>query len=608
MGQRYIIIVVVGALLALTLYAPAALAVSLTGMTPSIGEGGAPLTCTVKGGFRVSDATTAASAPQFMLTNFYGTISGTTSSWDSSTATVTFSPPLNADPGTYTLQVSQDSRSGQLPVATETNTLPGAFKLYWVPAITSVSPASVVAGNADWTIFVDGARFINGGLYEPHSVVRYNGIDLLTTFRTSTLISAVIPGVYLAAPGTAPVTVFNSSGTPLGAYTGAWSAPFTFTITGAMPAIASLDPSGAVAGAAGFDLVVVGRDFLTGADGAVVLWNGAPLATKRDSATRLTAAVPAGLVAVPGVAAVSVRNGAAGAPVSDVKSFTIGNPVPAVTSVTPSVLWAGSVATDVVLVVAGADFISGARVLLNGVERPGTTFVGATQLTTPLTPGDMGAVGTLAVTVKNPPLPPGVAGAGSVELPVRADTTEPAVTIAGADDQWHRKPVPLTFTATDAQSGVQKVEFRAPPAVGAWTEGAGYTVPVSSQGSIPVLVQAFDWCNHVGTAQVTVKIDATRPTTQTLGNVTVKKGRTAVLKYRVTEPSGLSPTADVVIVIKKGAATVKTFAAQTVPVNAAQGESFTCTLGKGRYTWWVYATDLAGNKQKNVAQAGLTVK
>jgi len=43
-------------------------------------------------------------------------------------------------------------------------------------------------------------------------------------------------------------------------------------------------------------------------------------------------------------------------------------------------------------------------------------------------------------------------------------------------------------------------------------------------------------------------------------------------------------------------------------VNAERSESFTCTLGKGRYIWYVYATDSAGNKQKNVAQAGLTVR
>ncbi len=607
MGKR-VIIIFVWAVVLLALCAPAAAAVSVSGMTPAIGEGGVTLDCTVTGSFRLAEGSTTVWAPQFKLTNFYGTIAGTTGAWDASTAAVTFALPLNADPGTYTLQVSQDYRTGEQPVATSTNTLPGAFKLYWVPAIAAVTPASVVAGNSDWTVFVDGDRFISGGLYEPHSVVRYNGKDLLTTFRTKTQISAVIPAAYLAIPGFATITVFNSSGQPLGAYTGASSLGYTFTITAPGPLITSIDPSTVKAGAAGFDLVVIGRDFLAGAAGATVLWDGVPLATTRDSETHLTAAVPAGLVAAPGVATITVRNGTSGTP-SNAKTLTIGNPAPTVTSVTPAVLWAGSVQPDVVLAVAGAGFVSGARVALNGTEKTATTFVSAAQLTVPLTPADMATAGALAVTVNNPPFPPGIASLGSVSLPVRADSTEPTVTVEGADDAWHRRPVKLTFTATDAQSGVQKVQYTAPPAVGSWTVGSRYTVPVSAQGSIAVTVQAFDWCNHIGTAQATVKIDATKPGTQTLGNATVKKGQTAVLKYRVTEPAGLSPTADVVISVKsRRGATVQTLKAPGVSVNAAQAQSFACTLPKGTYTWYVSATDLAGNRQANVATAKLTVK
>ena len=609
MGAR--LIIVFGALLLLALCAPPALAVSVTGMTPTIGEGGASLSCTVTGGFAVSDAATAttASAPQFLLSNLYGTISGTTGLWDASMALVTFPLPLSAYPGTYTLRVSQDCRSGQLPMVTATNTLPDAFRLYWVPAITSITPSSVPAGGPDQTIVVNGARFVRGTQWEPHSVVRCNGTDLPTTFRTEWQLTASIPAASLGAPGTAAITVFNNSGWPTGPYFGALSGPVELAMTAPTPALTSIDPSSAMAGSRGFDLVVIGRDFLAGPNGAMVMWNGTPLVTTRDSDTHLTAAVPASLVATPGAVAVTVRNGAAGAPLSAATSFKIGNPVPVVTSVTPAVLWAGSVQPDIVLAVAGTDFVSGARVVLNATEKAGTTFVDATRLTTPLAPADMATVGTITVSVRNPPFPPGIAGAGSVALPVRADTTGPTVTVAGADDGWHRKPVPLTFTATDAESGVQKVEFRAPPAVGAWTVGAGYTVPVSEQGSIPVLVQAFDWCDRIGTAQVTVNIDTTRPRTQTLSNVTVKTGQTAVLRYRVAEPSGLSPAADVVIAVKKrSGATVATFREPAVPVNAEQGESFTCSLGKGRYAWYVYATDLAGNKQENVAHASLAVK
>jgi hypothetical protein len=43
-------------------------------------------------------------------------------------------------------------------------------------------------------------------------------------------------------------------------------------------------------------------------------------------------------------------------------------------------------------------------------------------------------------------------------------------------------------------------------------------------------------------------------------------------------------------------------------MNAQQKTSFKCTLAKGTYKWYVYATDLAGNTQDNIAQATLKVK
>ena len=104
------------------------------------------------------------------------------------------------------------------------------------------------------------------------------------------------------------------------------------------------------------------------------------------------------------------------------------------------------------------------------------------------------------MSVKNPPFPPGVPSALALLLPVVAETTDPLVTIGGADSAWHKTPVALTFSATDSQSGVQKVQYQSPPTVAAWTDGAAYTVPISTQGAIIVNAQALDWCNRVGTA------------------------------------------------------------------------------------------------------------
>jgi hypothetical protein len=261
-----------------------------------------------------------------------------------------------------------------------------------------------------------------------------------------------------------------------------------------------------------------------------------------------------------------------------------------------------------VLTVTGTNFFSGAHIVLNGVDKTNTTYVSATQLTVPLTAADMAAAGTVQVSVKNPPFPPGYSSAISLPLTVAAETTTPQVSIGGADTNWHNTAVLLSFAAADSQSGVQKLQYMSAPAVPSWTDGASYTVPTTTQGAITVNVQALDWCNKVGTASATVYIDTTKPATRTLDNATVRKGGNARLKFRVEEPSNLSPKAAVVIkILRSDGSQAKKLEYPTVPTNKDRVAGFTCNLKKGTYKWYVYATDLAGNTQANVASAKLTV-
>ena len=378
------------------------------------------------------------------------------------------------------------------------------------------------------------------------------------------------------------------------------------------PAISSLDPSSVVAGHGELALTVHGSNFEDSGFlflGSSVRWNGAAVDTTYNSPTQLTAVIPATKLTTAGTAEVTVMNVSAGT-TSAPAIFTIGAQVPVVTSLSPTSVWAGYVKDDVVLTVNGSSFLAGARIVLSGGEKVGTTFVSASQLTVPLLAADISTPTTLTVSVKNPPFPPGVSSAGALLLPVVAETTEPAVTIAGADfSAWHNTPVALTFSATSSQSGVQKVQYMAPPGVAAWTDGTSYTVPVTTQGGITVYARATDWCSITAATSEVVKIDATKPETAALGNVSVKKGNTARLKYRVTEPAGLSPSAKVVIKIKRGnGTTAKTITIRSAPTNSKRTCSFRCNLAKGTYKWYVYATDLAGNTQDNVARATLTVK
>ena len=387
------------------------------------------------------------------------------------------------------------------------------------------------------------------------------------------------------------------------------SLPHAFAV---LPTISSLSPSSATAGDGELTLVVNGGNFVNSSlfvDGSSVRWNGAALDTTFNSVTRLTAIVPATKLTAAGTAEVTVMNVTAGT-TSAPKTFTINALAPFLTTLSPTSVWAGYVKDDVVLTVNGGNFLTGAHIFLSGGEKTGTTFVNDAQLTVPLVAADISTPTTLTVSVKNPPFPPGVSSAGALPLVVAPETTDPAVTINGADAGWHNTAVPLTFNATDGQSGVQKVQYESTPTVAAWTDGTTYTVPVTTQGAIGVSARALDWCNRVGTAIATVNIDTTRPGTDARNAVSVKKGKTAKLKFRITEPADLSPTARVVIKIKaaKGGNTVKTKTLNGILMNSTQTYSFKATMKKGSYKWYVYATDLAGNTQANVDKAKFTVK
>ena len=100
-------------------------------------------------------------------------------------------------------------------------------------------------------------------------------------------------------------------------------------------------------------------------------------------------------------------------------------------------------------------------------------------------------------------------------------------------------------------------------------------------------------------------------TTTAPSAATVKKGKTATLKYQVNE-AVLGGTANVTITIKKVgkvvSKVVKSFRIPNVRMNSAQVKKFTCTLAKGKYTFYVSATTAAGGMSMNTASNTLTVK
>ena len=181
---------------------------------------------------------------------------------------------------------------------------------------------------------------------------------------------ADIPAADIAAAGTATITVFSP--TP----GGGTSNPATFTIAyqAPVPTVTSISPSSGTAGSGNFQIVVTGTNFTTDSK---VRWNGLDRNTTFVSSTEVRAAINAADVAAVGSASVTVYNAPPGGGTSANAIFTINNPLPTITGLTPNSALVGNSA--VVLTVNGAYFVNGSVVTWNGANLT-TTYSSATQL------------------------------------------------------------------------------------------------------------------------------------------------------------------------------------------------------------------------------------
>ncbi len=72
-----------------------------------------------------------------------------------------------------------------------------------IPAITQLSPSSVMAGNTGFTLTITGRNFVNA------AKVRWNGVEKTTNFVSATELKAAISAADIVTPGVASITVLN---------------------------------------------------------------------------------------------------------------------------------------------------------------------------------------------------------------------------------------------------------------------------------------------------------------------------------------------------------------------------------------------------------------
>lgn len=299
-----------------------------------------------------------------------------------------------------------------------------------LPVVGALMPASAIVGTPGLTVTVTGSNFVRT------SVVQWNGVARATTFVSTTQLQAsLVPGD-LAAATTTSVSVFNPS--PGGGV----SAAQTFTINNPGPTLTSLSPTSATAAGAAFTLTVTGADFVSG---SAVQWNGTARTTTFVSATQLQASISTSDIAVGGTASVVVSTPAPGGGVTAAQTFTINNPGPTLTSLSPASATAGGAAFA--LTVTGTNFVSGSAVQWNGSSRT-TTFVSATQLQISVSAADVGASGSAAVAVFNPT--PGGGLSPSMTFTISTNTGNPPTLTSIAPTSIRAGSAPFTLTVTGA--------------------------------------------------------------------------------------------------------------------------------------------------------------
>jgi hypothetical protein len=275
-----------------------------------------------------------------------------------------------------------------------------------VPMITGLSPVSPTSDGANFNLGINGTNFT------PSSTSSWGTTPLATTYISTTRLTALLPAALIATPTTASITVSTEAGTAVATVSTTGGASPEVALTVSLPTTTSLSPTSATAGGATFTLTINGTNFTST---SISNWDAIPLATTYISTTKLTAVVPACLIASAGTANVTVTTASG---TSGSSKFTINPPLPTITSMNPTSVVAGTEAFT--LTVDGSHFLPGAlaTIVKWNYTALATTYVSSTEVTAIVPASLATGIGTANITVVtaggtsssvsftiNPPLP-----------------------------------------------------------------------------------------------------------------------------------------------------------------------------------------------------------
>ncbi len=376
----------------------------------------------------------------------------------------TIPAPRLLTPGTYNVTVVSPAPGGG-------TSAPLSFTVS-TPTVqlTLVTPAVANVGAPATSIQLTGSGFI------AQTQVLFNGAALASTYVSASRINATIPASSLTAAGDFAIVLRNP---PPG---GGVSAPFSFRVQYLAPVLGSVTPGQAQAGSAPVQVVLGGSAFYPASQ---VTFDGVAAATTYVSSTELRATLSATQLASAGAIAVRVATPPPGGGTSALVSFSVQNPGPTLTSLSPSQVGAG--APDTTLTLTGTGFVSASVVKSNGANLA-TTYVSATTLRAVVPAAQLATAGSLAITVTNPapgggtsaprPLAVGCDSAGvDVQLGPIGNITTLATNFAAATPRARIRSAGVCPTTLDA-ANLQPARF--------WV--------VQNTAGVPVILSSWAVC------------------------------------------------------------------------------------------------------------------
>jgi hypothetical protein len=351
-------------------------------------------------------------------------------------------------------------------------------------SLTKCTPTSITVGAGATALTIDGTGFVSG------SKVSFNGKDVTTTYGSPTKLTAQLPSTALTTTGSFPVSVTNP------APGGGVSAPLTVTVVNPSPAVSTLAPSSSTVGAGATALKVTGSGFVKGSRVRV---DATEATTTYVSATEVAATLSATQLSVAKTIAVTVLNPTPGGGTSSVATFTVGNPLPTIVGLSPSVATAG--ASETTLTVTGTKFVSTSVVQADATDLP-TTFKSSTELSAKLPASKLISVGTISVKVRNPSPGGGTSSGAAFTISAAAapcDSTGVTYPLASASSVT----VPFTFASGPlgpfASQGTSTGTYVCPLSAFDLTAGAqkfGYAV-VQNATATPMFLSAEAICTSI---------------------------------------------------------------------------------------------------------------